>query len=77
MNKSITNHISNYLSFCRANKRLDPKTIKAYMIDLTQFAANMTIAVVEDITSEILKKHIANLHRKCKPKTAKREIASL
>lgn len=77
MNKSITNHISNYLSFCRANKRLDPKTIKAYKIDLTQFAASMTIAVVEDITSEILNKYIANLHQKYKPKTVKRKIASL
>lgn len=55
MNKSITNHISDYLDFCRANKRLDPKTIKAYKIDLAQFATNMTIAVAEDITSEILK----------------------
>lgn len=77
MNKSITNHISNYLSFCRENKRLDPKTIKAYKIDLTQFAANMPIAVVEDITSEILQKFIANLHQKYKPKTVKRKIASL
>ena len=77
MNKSITNHISDYLDFCRANKRLDPKTIKAYKIDLTQFAASMTIAVVEDITSEILNKYIANLHQKYKPKTVKRKIASL
>ena len=77
MNKSITNHISNYLSFCRVNKRLDPKTTKAYKIDLTQFAANMPIAVVEDITSEILKKHMANLHQKYKPKTVKRKNASL
>ena len=76
MNKSIKNHISDYLSFCRANKLLDPKTINAYKMDLTQFAANMTIAIVEDNTSEILNKYIANLHQKYKPKTVKRKIAS-
>ena len=77
MNESITNHISEYLDFCQSNKRLDPKSIKAYRIDLTQFAASMPITIAEDITSEILKRYIANLHQTYKPKTVKRKIASL
>ena len=68
MNKTITNHISEYLDFCQSNKRLDPKTVKAYKIDLTQFVTSPSVSSVEDISSENIKKYIANLHipgRKC------------
>lgn len=77
MNKSITNDISNYLTFCQFNKRLDPKTIKAYRIDLIQFASAHSISSANNINSDILKKHIATLHQTYKPKTVKRKIASL
>ena len=30
-------HLSNYLAYCTAQKKLDSKTIKSYMIDLYQF----------------------------------------
>ena len=77
MNKTITNHISEYLDFCQSNKRLDPKTVKAYKIDLTQFVTSLSVSSVEDISSEIIKKYIANLHQTFKPKTVKRKIASV
>lgn len=77
MNKTITNHISEYLDFCQSNKRLDPKTVKAYKIDLTQFVTSLSVSSVEDISSENIKKYIANLHQTFKPKTVKRKIASV
>lgn len=36
--ENLQTHISNYLSFCQNQKRLDEKTLKAYRIDLKQFA---------------------------------------
>lgn len=33
----IQEHIKNYLTYCRYQKRLDEKTLKAYQIDLRQF----------------------------------------
>lgn len=35
----IQKHITNYLNYCRYQKRLDEKTLKAYQIDLHQFIA--------------------------------------
>lgn len=34
----LQEHIENYLEYCRCQKRLDDKTLKAYKIDLRQFA---------------------------------------
>lgn len=33
--------ITNYLTFCKSQKCLDVKTIRAYKIDLTHFASTM------------------------------------
>lgn len=77
MKNSITNHISDYLSFCQYNKRLDPKTVKAYKIDLSQFAAALSKDIINIITPNTLKDYIACLHKTYKPKTVKRKIASL
>lgn len=74
---AVTSLIPPYLTYCRQNKRLDPKTIKAYRIDLTQFAAAVTVTDISAITPEALKSHIASLHLTYKPKTVKRKIASL
>lgn len=68
--------IDTYLKYCMAQKRLDEKTIKAYQIDLRQFA-EFTASDIGDITPDILENYIAQLHQKYKPKTAKRKIASL
>ena len=34
--------ITNYLTFCKTQKCLDEKTIRAYKIDLTQFSSSMS-----------------------------------
>ena len=66
-----------YLEHCQWQKRLDPKTLKAYRIDLTQFTCKVTVNDISAITPAILEKFIANLHQMYKPKTVKRKIASL
>ncbi len=72
--------IPRYLEFCRYQKCLDEKTLKAYRIDLRQFTewvnAGKDVAVSE-ISKDMLEKYVAMLHRKFKPKTVKRKIAAL
>ena len=38
MSNHIPSIIEDYLNYCKTQKRLDSKTIKAYRIDLTQFS---------------------------------------
>ncbi len=66
-----------YLEYCKYQKRLDPKTLKAYGIDLTQFTEQLPVNDILSITPAILENFIANLHQRYKPKTVKRKIASL
>lgn len=69
-----------YLEFCRTQKRLDEKTLKAYRIDLRQFAEHVNTnrgLDVSKISREMLECYIAMMHREYKPKTVKRKLASL
>lgn len=72
--ETITNH---YLKFCKEQKRLDSKTIKAYRTDLQQFQEFISVPCIPEITTEILEQYISTLHQTYKPKTAKRKIASV
>lgn len=69
--------IQNYLKYCQSQKRLDEKTLKAYRIDLKQFAENIEIDTISLITQDILETFISSLHQSYRPKTVKRKIASL
>ena len=69
--------ISNYLEYCKTQKRLDEKTLKAYIIDLKQFSTLTSFKEITMITPNTLETHIAQLHQQYKPKTVKRKIASL
>ena len=69
--------INNYLDYCSSQKRLNPKTIRAYTTDLKQFTVRIPSTKPENITPEILEKYIRNLHLKYKPRTVKRKIASI
>ena len=69
--------VSTYLSFCKSNKRLNEKTIKAYSIDLSQFQDYFNNISGVNISVDNLEKYIATIHIKFKPKTAKRKIASV
>ena len=66
-----------YLEFCQFQKRLDPKTLKAYRIDLTQFFSQIPVDNMSAVTPSILENFIARLHQVYKPKTVKRKIAAL
>ena len=45
-----------YLEYCRLQKRLDLKTIKAYRIDLTQFIEQITVDNLSEVTPYLLEK---------------------
>lgn len=74
--------MNQYLTYCRTQKRLDGKTLKAYRIDLTQFGVSLAAAFpsaysISDISPAILESYVASLHEQFKPKTVKRKLASL
>lgn len=73
----LQTHTQNYLEYCRTQKCLDEKTLKAYRIDLKQFSAQIPVSGISTITSAELETYIAYLHRRYKPRTVKRKIASL
>lgn len=73
---SLQTQIDRYLEYCKYQKRLDAKTLKAYRIDLTQFLDSIPVNSINDITPALLEDYIAGLHQKYKPKTVKRKIAS-
>lgn len=75
--KELNSVILKYLEFCQYQKKLDEKTIKAYKTYLTQFSSNILNCDVSEIDNDILEDFIRNLHKKFKPKTVKRKIASL
>ena len=47
-------HLSNYLAYCTAQKKLDSKTIKSYMIDLYQFLCFIEDTEIEELSIPIL-----------------------
>ena len=66
----------NYLNHCKYEKGLDEKTMKAYNIDLAQYAS--TSSDPNDLfTQKHLQLYIAELHSKYAIKSVKRKIASL
>jgi len=68
--------ISRYLRDCKYQKGLDPKTLKAYQIDLAQFSMFMTDGSW-NLTREGVMAYISDLHQRYKPKTIRRKIASV
>ena len=70
---NLSSQIKSFLYHCEFNKKLSPKTIKAYSIDLEQFCCFSVGA----FDKECLLNYIATLHQKYKPKTVKRKIACL
>lgn len=69
--------MNDYLDFCRNQKRLDTKTLKAYRIDLKQFREYIPANSLYQIDIQILESYISMLHQTYKPKTSKRKIASI
>lgn len=73
---SIHEHIMDYLKYCRRQRRLDEKTIKAYRNDLFQFEhhCNHQELIMDKV---VIKEYIMRMHEQYKPKTVKRKIASI
>jgi integrase/recombinase XerD len=71
----LEHYIREYLTFCGNNKKLNPKSIKAYSIDLAQFSKQFE--KLENINRDSLSDYIADLHRQYKPKTVKRKLAAV
>lgn len=69
----------NYLDYCKTQKRLDPKTLKAYRTDLCQFISffDNSYIYATSISISDIEKYISYLHQNFKPKTAKRKLASI
>lgn len=74
--QDLQDWISRYLLDCKYQKDLDPKSLKAYRIDLEQFSALISQKDLY-LTREGLMEYISDLHQKYKPRTVKRKIASV
>lgn len=74
---NMQSQISDYLTYCSFQKRLDEKTVKAYRIDLRQFSEQMHAAELTEITSAMLEAYIGRLHRQYRPRSVRRKIASV
>lgn len=66
--------ITDYLDACEFEKKLSPNTIKAYRIDLRQFA-EFTEQKSADL--EILNQYIKHLNQHFAPRSVKRKLASV
>ena len=73
---TLEDYINNYLEYCRYRKRLDPKTLKAYQIDLKQYH-RFCFKIPDCLSKELIDSYITYLHKHYKSKTVKRKIASL
>jgi integrase/recombinase XerD len=73
--------ITDFLFHCRVEKNLSIHTLKAYSMDLKQFAnylsGNGEIIDIEKIDKQILRNYLQRLMENNKVKTVKRKIASL
>lgn len=72
----ITQYLTQYLTYCLHQKELDPKTIKSYRIDLTQFIQFLISQNVQ-MDKEGINQYLYHIHSQFKQRTIKRKIASL
>ncbi len=73
--ENLSYEIKKYLFVCRDLKGLSPLTIKAYTIDMLQFEG--FVQSKDWLSKETVVNYIDLLHKKYKPKSAKRKIACL
>lgn len=73
---TLENYIAEYLEYCECRKRLDVKSLKAYKIDLKQYN-NFSSKLQGCLSLNTVDLFITDLHKRYKPKTIKRKIASL
>ena len=65
-----------YLNYCAKQKRLDPKTVKAYRIDIRQYldfiGSNHT-----ELTRKSIDDYLSDLNQIFMPRSVKRKIAAI
>ncbi len=74
--QTMEQKIAHYLLDCEYQKGLERKTLKAYRIDLTQFAAFLAQGGLS-LDREGVTAYIAVLHQGYKPRSVRRKIASV
>ena len=72
----LEKQIADYLYYCECQKKLSNKTIKAYRIDLSQFAV-LTAKETIPLTKACITEYVQRLHTQYKPKSVKRKVATL
>ena len=72
--QSLISLIANYMEMAEFIKKLSPNTIKAYQIDLKQFAAFTQNTLADGDT---IKRYIMHLNQRFAPRSVKRKIASV
>ena len=73
---NIKTSVLNYLDYCKYQKNLNSKTLKAYQIDLKQFCEYMLTTDMQPSRINI-SNFIIHLNKNYAPKSAKRKIASV
>lgn len=76
MMENISALIPQYLFVCAKQRRLSEKTVKAYRIDLTQFAAFLHEKAMQD-EREAIMNYVTVINGILKPRSVKRKIASV
>ncbi len=74
--QNLEKKITHYLLDCEYQKGLDHKTLKAYRIDLTQFAAFLAQGEMP-LNREGVTAYIGSLHQGYKPRSIRRKVASV
>lgn len=70
--------IENFKFHCKYEKNLNPKTLRAYEIDINQFLEDFISYKIKEISKSNLKEYVEKLHsNNYKIKTIKRKIAVL
>lgn len=72
--QSLTSLIANYMEVSENIKKLSPNTIKAYRIDLKQFASFTQNTLAK---KDMIKRYIMHLNQQFAPRSVKRKIASV
>lgn len=74
--QTMQQEIARYLLDCEHQKRLNSKTLKAYRIDLTQFAVFLEQGKL-DLERDGVMAYIVSLNQTYKPRSVRRKIASV